>query len=546
MKRLSLVMALTLMVQLPCLTAFAEDAYEASIWYIGTGSDSDALAAKTKLSSSPYSWTINHYKSSKNAGSEPSAYDLYNNSDYSDLVYISGHGYDDPNARLPLYKADGSFITWLYVDDNDAGSYPYIGAKWVTEPLTTTSRWNGDLEWAVIAACNQLNLNAETDPSAKEWARVMLGSPCRMHSIMGYTGLAPGDGVDTTITNEFFDYANANNGYTILNAWKTANNNHYANWAAIYHYANKNDHFHGQGTVYDDTDPSSDPDIRYLKVGGTEQTLYALTSLAQTGHRVLHSKHAIIDVKARIPEAPSELPPLLLQEPAVNPYEIARHFLGEDRFNRSKVTCQEDGRVWYQVDGSNLEIFPTGGISYHDGELEFTNVAFDQSAVVEKAKQFLVGKGQDVGELVVKSVRPLIETKLDLTGSGNDTSRVIAYQVEFQRVINGLALANGDVVRIILDNGGIKDYWNGLRSVRGTGQPEKLIPVEKAFEELEANLDRAFQMSDKAEISEISLVYYVSNMAKLQSVVHPAWAFKLQEGTYAYVDAFTGKILLDY
>jgi len=178
----------------------ADNIAEASIWYIGNGSDSDASAAKTKLSSSPYSWTINHYKSSKNAGSEPSAYDLYNNSDYSDLVYISGHGYED-HTRFPLYKADNSISTWLYVSEKWAGSYKYIGAEWKEGSTTkSTSKWNGDLEWAVICVCNQLNLSSDEASSAREWARVLCGDPVRMHSITGYTGLAPGDGVDTTIT----------------------------------------------------------------------------------------------------------------------------------------------------------------------------------------------------------------------------------------------------------------------------------------------------------------------------------------------------------
>lgn len=252
-----------------------EDNFEASIWYIGNGSDADTTAAKNKLSSSPYSWVINYFKSSRNAGNEPTAYDLYNNSDYSDVVYISGHGYEN-HTRLPLYKADNSISTWLYVSEKWAGSYPYIGCEWKPGSSTkTTSKWNGDLEWAILGPCNQLNLSTSEDSSAREWARVLCGDPVRMHAIVGYTGLAPGDGVDTEIINEFFNYANKNNGYTILNAWIRANNNHYANWAAIYHAANKSDHFHGQGSVTGDTDPNSDPDIKYLRVGGSEQTIYS-------------------------------------------------------------------------------------------------------------------------------------------------------------------------------------------------------------------------------------------------------------------------------
>lgn len=136
---------------------------------------------------------------------------------------------------------------------------------------------------------------------------------------------------------------------------------------------------------------------------------------------------------------------------------------------------------------------------------------------------------------------------MDLAGEGGRETGVLAYQVEFGRTLNGLPPANGDRIAVMLGNTGVTRYFNGQRKIKGIGEPRPLIPVGEALRELEANLHRAFKMGELVEMTGIRLVYYVSNPCKAQEVVPPAWAFELDGShAYAYVDAHSGRMLLDY
>ncbi|MEW6174019.1 MAG: hypothetical protein AB1510_13335 [Bacillota bacterium] len=236
------------------------------------------------------------------------------------------------------------------------------------------------------------------------------------------------------------------------------------------------------------------------------QYKYVVRKIKIDGHEypVLHSREVTFLVKAAIPEVPSRVPPLFLEEEPVSQGSI-----------------------------------------YPGGEIPDTAVKFGKEEAVEKAKEYLAAQGVAVEKTAIVKVQPMVETALDPTGKGKERSRVLLYRVEFRRVVNGLLLANGDRIVVELDSAGVRSCQNWRRTITETGKPREIVSVEKAFREIDANFYRAYQACGLEEITEISLAYWIPRL-RPQKVVHPAWAFKIgKEDCWVYIDAYTGKILLD-
>ena len=264
---------------------------------------------------------------------------------------------------------------------------------------------------------------------------------------------------------------------------------------------------------------------------------------------VLHCRHTEVLVKAAFPDAPSRMPPLVVAEQPVPTQNIVSSFFSEEDLRQAKITKRESvGSMCYSVGDRSLEVYPTGGHVYNVRPLIPDDpVGFGREEAVARAEEFLEERGVDVRGLAVRKVWPLAESTLDLSGEGGGETSLLTYHVEFGRTLNGLPLANGDRITVMLGNTGVGYYFNGQREIKGAGEPRPVISVEEALRELEANLHQAFKMDQLVEITAIRLVYYVSNPSKAQEVIPPAWAFEL-DGSHAcaYVDAHSGRILLDY
>lgn len=174
-------------------------------------------------------------------------------SDGADLLYYSTHGASNEDVRetrqRTLIYMNGSIRDRLYADGGDAGANPCITPSgWRTPGLQTFSRWNQDLEWVVLASCNQLEYWGASEDGAHEYARAMLGYPRRVHSIWGYHEWAPeaplyGDGLyrDTKIARDFLISQSFASGYEPIDwAWESANEAFgIPHWSGLRHAANQ-------------------------------------------------------------------------------------------------------------------------------------------------------------------------------------------------------------------------------------------------------------------------------------------------------------------
>jgi len=204
--------------------------------------------------------------------------------DDADLLYYSTHGAsnDDPalTRQRTLVYADGAVRDRLYADGGDAAGNPAITpAGWRVTGLQTPSRWDNDLEWVVLAACNQLEYWGSEEDGAHEYARAMLGYPRRIHSIWGYHEWAPeaplySDGLyrDTKIALDFLNSQSRNTGYESVDwAWESANEAYgIGHWAGLRHASHVGETIWRPlndpdgSTVRADSSAWSSPDIEFV------------------------------------------------------------------------------------------------------------------------------------------------------------------------------------------------------------------------------------------------------------------------------------------
>lgn len=211
-------------------------------------------------------------------------------SDNADFLYYSTHGSSNSDTSTTrqftkIYRYDDywdSPIDLLYADGGDTSRISYIDDNgWRWKPYRSYSKWDNDLEWAVIAACNQLEHFYSLEDGAHEYGKTLLGYPRRMHSIWGYHEGAPegyntsGIDKDTNIITYFLNLAitpstTAGGPYSVENAWERANEYYSENdWSGVFHQSNRGDamwspnYFNGY-YVGDDTANNSYPDVKFV------------------------------------------------------------------------------------------------------------------------------------------------------------------------------------------------------------------------------------------------------------------------------------------
>lgn len=194
-------------------------------------------------------------------------------SDNADILYYSTHGYGDGAANTPYTNISYNNLAnveRLWADITDTTSDRVINKGWKNKPIQTLSRWDNDLEWAIIAACNQIEYYGDND-GAHDYGKTLLGEPRRVHQVWGYHGLAPNNGPDSTVIKHFIKETNQVSSYAVATAWGRANTIPISNpnWSGVYHFANQ-----GEATwspesnptgskVTADTSNTSIPDINF-------------------------------------------------------------------------------------------------------------------------------------------------------------------------------------------------------------------------------------------------------------------------------------------
>lgn len=169
-------------------------------------------------------------------------------SDNHNIKYWSGHG-----------LSNGS-MSYFLSDDGDRSNNNYTNYSSASQMHKTyvKKNWDGDLDWVVLASCNQLTNSSNRE----DWADTMKGSSRKVKGIMGYGkgGLAP-DGVDTSIAEDFVDLCFNSKYKRVLFAWLQANASNNVYFAGcLYHEVNEGD------TLTDVSKVSSDSEIKYMQI----------------------------------------------------------------------------------------------------------------------------------------------------------------------------------------------------------------------------------------------------------------------------------------
>lgn len=281
---------------LPCgAHAAVDDDYRAEYASIYAGNLGDQDARKFAECLDAWSWSrhmlgtsaYNQVRWWSVTGEDPLHPAQY--ADDADLLYYSTHGAsnDDPalTRQRTLVYFDGVVRDRLYADGGDAAGNPALTPTgWRVSGLQTPSRWDNDLEWVVLAACNQLEYWGSEEDGAHEYGRAMLGYPRRVHSIWGYHEWAPeaplySDGLyrDTKIALDFLNSQSRSTGYESIDwAWESANEAYgIPHWAGLRHAAHlgetiwRPENDSAGGSVTGDTSPWSVPEIEFVYTAST-------------------------------------------------------------------------------------------------------------------------------------------------------------------------------------------------------------------------------------------------------------------------------------
>ena len=173
-------------------------------------------------------------------------------SQYSDIVYMNGHGLR--YANLKVQNANKELIEYVCAESSavPADSLPKIeiGAERKTGSSTVTeSYWNKRTKWVIFAQCNQFNTGNEGNGpffdgmnASGTWARTMMGDGNRLHGFLGYHQKAPEGAAHIERLRSFLGYTRI---MTLIDAWKEANGPVLfeidTNWAVMYHDSNADD-----------------------------------------------------------------------------------------------------------------------------------------------------------------------------------------------------------------------------------------------------------------------------------------------------------------
>lgn len=560
-----------------------------AIIYSGSSSDSDAIILRNELDG--YGWSRELFKTSFDPSKNPYHGhlthgvndDMVEAADDADLLYYSGHG--GWQAELTLHQwspygpqhANSEDVSPDTACTNDA---PWeVGIGWISEGVNE-SRWDSNIEWAVLAACVQLSTfpqNAFSGQSpAKTWARTLLGSPHRAHSIMGYTHYAPTN--DDNVARYFARYSHQTR--SVLDSWRTANNVYAPdyNWAYVSHYANRADYF---PTLFPGPTPDTPANssfridflsksggswARILDDNGNEEVIgyrspleLWLASAASPLAAVLlefpapvtaipgtvSTPHTVFEIDA-VPHG-KPLPPL--RATVADASSAVRNMKGRDR---RPVTPAAPGAQGVESERSGLNghesvVFLENGVTMYSSErgLQHSPVAFSKDEAVRIVKQHLLDTGQLPADAVFVDVRPInMVSWTDMDANTLDDPQPIEYEVRFvQKVGDGFIDGAAAGLRVCIDNEGIREVykkWFDVGETRGVADqlPDPAGPLVRALQEVEESSD----LPDTARVTRMDVVYY-PQIQDQDPLLVPSWRLEFDDGSCVHVNISTGELL---
>jgi len=456
-----------------------------------------------------------------------------------------------------------------------------IGATYPGWSVTrTNSRWNDDIEWVFLAACNQLSAGGNSPGSRALYARTLLGDPRRAHSIMGYQATAPGDATDVGIVDSFFDQVALGN--SIRYSWLQANSyfsGSAKNAAVLLHERHTYEGLPPVRARQADSPTGEIVDMRFWYLNllgnhiggphlGSNESLWSRgvaalreafaipKAMANSETRLIQGRNTTFRVGTEFPKAPNGVSPLVLKSDRPEPEEVARRTLGGGRAVAGALGQTKGSRL-FERDGKRLMVFEGDGFLLDNGE-EYGNAVVDFTVheAVEAAKRYIGDHGGLPADAVLNGVTGVAAASVDpLTGKLTD-EKTHAYIVEYGHEHAGIPIAGteGDSIRIVLAAGKrVCEMRTTWREVSHSGRPVQLIDAEAAFEAVAREGERVTGLPPVVEVQRARLVYYANKSSSRQSVMWPAWEFTLvEEGAESgampavvYVDAQSGRVVTD-
>jgi len=586
-KLVSLFVSLVMLTSVGAAPAVADDSStrEYSVLYHGNFSDADAHRFSYRLYyfGGNHTWTgvtqwsyaanerdVNHWDFTNGwPGVDP-----WQGANKADLLYASGHGgsngmaiFDPSSMNDPDREEDQNGIP------DNIGPTKYLNIEgsgeiinwWVGTDATgtnrTDSRWDDDIEWVFLAACKQL---ATSYNSRRNYARTLLGDPHRAHAIWSYNGLAPNDGPDTEIVNEFFDY-NAQ-GLSNRYSWLKANDNHGALGCGIVHASVQYEGLPPVNPIDPDSPVGSTPDIHYWYVdGGHKYSQQPVSYWDKSTEWLDQIASRIFGLETAYAEAPddvvgsdtiyhlrTELPALrdtpVLQvgdSAAAIGFDSATELLGGPL---EPAVLSPDAAVEFRRGArGTISTWPTGAQAVLFCGESRNPAGVSESEAIERAKRFIEGIEGMPHDASVVEVRTFASCPLDVEDGSLGKETVSEYIVDFGRFYDGIEIdgPDGDKLSVVLDSEGVREYRRNWRSIVGPERngPRARISATEALRVLANEGETHFDMPDEVEITGVDLVYYSAGPSKSQSAMFPTWRITLDDSDCFYVNAVTGRAM---
>ncbi|TLM80181.1 MAG: hypothetical protein FDZ70_01840 [Actinobacteria bacterium] len=520
--------------------------------------------------------------------------------DAVDLLYVSGHGWD--HAKLPIFDSTSSHDALppdsISPDTNCTNDSPWeVGVGWIERNVAARtgyneSRWDTDIEWLMLCACDQLsNAPADTYPvpnptnsSAKTWARTLLGGPNRMHGILGYAGTAPGT-VDDEIAYDFGrrSLQPGTGAQTVLGAWERANAPYYNyDWAAVVHDANVKDYLPPAGPMTPDTTYNGWFGIDYYSRrldgrildgrGGAAETLSeapvrdgsswlaraigavsgAVSAALGTpeahaaqGARRIAGRDLTLDVPATVRACEARLAPRcariatatlesVLPERSSRPVPVPASGAGIRPVSvRRSVSTSEVVTVW-----SN------GRSEYDAGRpVDARPMGRSRDEAVSEATAFLAAHGELPANAVAGEVRAVTRTRLGLE-QDDDATETLRYEVHFAQRDGAAFIEGADAgITVVVDREGVARVSKRWIELLGeTEAAQTPVTADAALRSAAADARRAVDATGRHDVHAVDVVYHLP-AATSGGGVSPAWRIELEDGSCMFVDAQKGSVI---
>lgn len=482
-----------------------------------------------------------------------------------------------------------------YVGDTLKPADWAVGAHWLTNSTTKTeSRWNNNVKHIFFMACSLLNdQNGGTDPNgtpyksswssaAVGWARTLLGDPGRAHQIAGYKWSAPGDGTDTNIANKFFDLSASGN--TIFDAWWKANEANSATyWAFIDHFSSHSDKLPGWGTAdppdatavnidyyWHNTSTTTNkkdltlsmPNDRYSNEkkenkGFFAKILASVTSfinenkfdyyVAQIANLFNETPafaegnnetNSLYKITAQVPNNEPELEELITSIELVNEGQVISNIFG----NEKPKEKQDNSNKEFTNENKVLKLYKSGAIEFDNGKLDDQSLRISEAEAIEMATKKLEGNGglpKDAGK---PKVSKIMRSHLNIEKDQFENEETMAYVIEWDRKIDGVAVGGYDKVKVVVDNNGVNTLSKQWKPVISKGKKVKFIPAETVLEKVNSMVNLGIPFG--STITAIEPAYFTPGFESTENVFKPVWKISFNNGeAERYFDAVTGELV---